>query len=214
MSEVTYVIFHGAYGNANGNWFPYLKQGLCDLGQEVITEQYLIENWDEVEKTGKNFVPTKQTLQNWLQLFEEKVLPQLTNKRLCFVGHSLGPVFILHLIEKYHIDLECAVFVMPFMATLKIGNAWQFDVVNNSFYKSDFNFSLLRKHIPLSYVVYSDNDPYVNSQHALSFANKLGSSPILIKNALHINAPLFEKNPLILELCKTLLNPKDYLNKS
>lgn len=211
MSKITYVIFHGAYGDVNGNWFPYIKQNLLSLGQEVILEQYPVENWDEVEKTGKTFIPTKQTLPNWLIMFKRKVLPRLQQKNLCFIGHSLGPVFILYLVEKFNIKLDCAIFVMPFLQALRNKNAWQFDVVNESFYKTNFDYKKLQKKIPLSYTLYSDNDPYVKSELALSFAKKLNSSPILIKNALHINAPLFTKNPLVLELCKTLLEPTEYL---
>lgn len=211
MQKITYVIFHGAYGNANGNWFPYLKKNLLKLNQEVIIEQYPVEDLDQVEKTGKTFLPTKQTLSNWMQIFEQKTFSRLKDKKLCFVGHSLGPVFILHLVQKYDFKLKCAIFVMPFMQAFDLENAWQFDVVNKSFYKSNFDFSKLKKNIPLSYVVYSDNDPYVKADLALTFAHELGSSPILIKNAFHINAPLFEKNPLVLELCKTILDPSEYL---
>lgn len=211
MKKAAYVIFHGSYGDAKGNWFPYLKQKLEKLGQKVLIEQYPVEDWDEVKKIGKQFIPTKQTLSNWLKVFENKILPQIKNKKLCFIGHSLGPIFILHLIEKYNIKIECGIFVMPFLQALYTENAWQFDVVNASFYKQDFNFKKLKNNIPLSYVIYSDNDPFVSSQLTLEFGKKLGSHSILIKNAFHINAPLFQKNPLVLELCKTLLDPKDYL---
>lgn len=211
MKKITYVIFHGSYGDAKGNWFPNLKQKLEELGQEVLIKQYPVEDWDEVKKVGKQFIPKKQTLQNWFAIFEKKILPRIKNKRLCFVGHSLGPIFILHLTEKYNIKIECGIFVMPFLQALNTEQAWQFDVVNASFYKQDFDFKKLKNNIPLSYVLYSDNDPYVNAKLALEFGKNLDSHSILIKNAFHINAPLFQKNPLVLELCKTLLDPKDYL---
>jgi len=211
MTKITYVIFHGAYGDVKGNWFPYLKKELTNLGQEVIIDQYPVEDWKNVEKAGKSFKPTKQTLSNWMHLFEKNTLPQLKGKKLCFVGHSLGPVFILHLIEKHHLYLECGIFVMPFIEALNTESAWQFDVVNSSFYKKDFDFKRLKKYIPHSYVIYSDNDPFVDVKLALAFGQKLDSCPILIKKSFHISAPLFQKNPLVLELCKTILDPKDYL---
>lgn len=211
MKKVTYVIFHGSYGDVKGNWFPHLKQKLEKLGQEVLIEQYPVEDWDEVKKIGKQFIPTKQTLQNWFTVFEKKILSRIKNKRLCFIGHSIGPIFILHLVEKFNIKIECGIFVMPFLQALNTEIAWQFDIVNESFYKQDFYFQKLKNNIPLSYVIYSDNDPYVSAKLALEFGKNLDSSSILIKNAFHINAPLFQKNPLVLELCKTLLDPKDYL---
>lgn len=206
-----FIIFHGAFGNANGNRFPYLKTELQKLKQDVIIEQFPIENWDEVIKTGISYIPKKQSLSNWLKIFEKKVLPKISkNDKLCFIGHSLGPVFILHLLEKYNIKLDCAIFVMPFMQSLKNKSTWMFDLVNKTFYKSNFNFKALQNNITISYVVYSNND-IVPSNMCLDFAKKLNSNIILLKNAKHINAPQFTKLPLVLELCKSRLDPKVYL---
>ncbi len=212
MDTMTFVIFHGAYGNANGNWFPYVKDELLKLKQNVVLEQFPVEDYDEVVKTGPGYVAKKQTLENWMKFFENKIKPQIDLKqRVCFIGHSLAPLFILHVLTKYKIQLDSAIFVEPFLTSLGLKNTWMFDLVNKTFYKDDFDFEALRKLMPVSYVVWSDNDQFVPRSNLLTVAEKLGSSTISVHNALHINAPLFTKQALVVELCKTRLDPGIYL---
>lgn len=201
-----FILFHGAFGGPEGNWFPQLKEKLESFGQEVVSPQFPVEVWDGVTKKGPNFPPQKQTLKNWLASFEKSVLPKLNKKdKLCFVGHSLGAVFILHLADKYKLQLDSAIFVSPFMSELN--KLWQFDHVNKSFYKANFDFTKLKNLIPLSYVLYSDNDPYVDKKLSLGFAENLKSSPILVTRAGHLNSEVnLNELPLVLELCKTRLD--------
>lgn len=84
---------------------------------------------------------------------------------------------------------------------------WQFDAVNNSFYKTDFDFQKLRKLIPTSYVLYSSNDPYVDKNHSIVFAGALDSSTIYIKRAGHMNSEAnLNEFPLVYELCKSRID--------
>lgn len=204
---MTFVIFHGAFGGPEENWFPQLKESLEGLGQQVITPQFPIDNWDEVTGNGLKVPPKNQTLDNWMKVFSN-ILPEIKDEgKLVFIGHSLGPVFILHIVEKYNIKLDCAIFVIPFMSPLKRPDLWQFDLVNASFYKENFDFEKLRKLIPLSYVLYSDNDPYVDKKYSLKFAEKMGSSKIIVQRAGHMNMEVnLNEFPLVLELCKSRLD--------
>lgn len=205
-----FVIFHGAYGNASGNWFPWLKNELLKLKQEVILEQFPTESWENVEKIGPSFVGENQTLLNWVKTFEVKILPHISKKdKLCFVGHSLGPQFILHLISKFNIQLDSAIFVMPFQRLLGPDD-WMFNVVNNTFMTEDFDYKKLKKLIPLSFSIYSDNDKYVLQEYCEDFAKKMQSTKIVVKGGDHINAPFFTKLPLALELCKTRIDALKY----
>ena len=73
----------------------------------------------------------------------------------------------------------------------------------------EFDFKKLKKLIPVSYVLYSDNDPHVSSAFSLEFAEKLGSKTILVKNGGHLNAESgFTSFPLVLELCKELISSR------
>jgi predicted alpha/beta hydrolase family esterase len=125
--------------------------------------------------------------------------------KLCFVGHSLGPLFILHAVTKYNLHLDSAIFVSPFLD--KLQRSWQIDHVNSSFYKIDFDFDLIKKLIPTSYVIYSDDDPYVHKNYSLMFAHALGSSTILVKRGGHMNSEVnLNEFSLVFDLCLTRLD--------
>ncbi len=198
-----FVIFHGSLGSKDGNWFPDLSKKLTDMGQEVFCPQYPVDDYGTIQKSSQ----TKQSLTSWMDTFEKEVLPHLDlKKKICFVGHSLGNVFILHVLAKHKIQLDCAIFVSPCLDKLGLV-PWQYDLVNTSFYKTDFDFEELVKLTPTSYVLYSDNDPYIEPRRALHFAKVMESSPIFVKKAGHLNAEVnLNEFPLVFELCVTRLD--------
>lgn len=202
-----FVIFHGSFGHPEENWIPELRDSLLALGQEVITPRFPVDDWDEVCKAGPGTKAKYQSLSNWLKVFENDVLPQIKKgEKLCFVGHSIAPVFILHIVSKFKIQLDSAVFASPFMDDIG-GEYWQFKVANGTFYKHDFQWDQLQKLIPTSYVLYSDNDPYIDQKFFLDFGHKMSSSMIMVKRAGHLNASAnLNEFPLILELCKSRLD--------
>lgn len=108
------------------------------------------------------------------------------------------------MVQKYEIQLDSAVFVSPFFELHKI---WQFQSVNQSFYTTDFDFERLQNLIPLSYVLYSDNDPYVPIEQSKLFAQKMHSSEIIIPGGKHLSLqndnPHLKQFPLLLELCRS-----------
>lgn len=196
-----FVIIHGAFGSQEGNWFPQLKEKLESLGQTVLLPQFPVDKWGE---SGN------QSLSSWFNTFEKEILPNIKPKeKLCFVGHSLGPLFILHLVQKYNLKLDSAIFVSPFMD--KLNRFPEIDLVNKSFYKTDFDFDKLKKLIPVSYVLHSDNDPYVAVQHSMLFAKALESSIIFVKKAGHMNSEVnLNEFPLVFDLCNTRLDLSIY----
>lgn len=180
-----FVIFHGAHGHAKENWFPYLAHELEKLNQSVIVPNFP--------------TPENQNLASWFSVFED-IKKDFDQEQLCFVGHSLGPLFILHAVNRYNIQLKDAVFVGPFFEPLGIE---MFDRINETFYQLNFDFNRIKKLIPNSYVVYSDNDHIVQPDKSLRFAEKLGSEIIKVKNGGHLNAAAgFTTFPLVLELCR------------
>ena len=207
-----FVIFHGSFGSTEGNWFPYLKKQLELLNQEVISLQFPVEDYDQITKTGeKKAVAKNQNLANWLNFFQKNILKKIKNdKRIVFIGHSSAPVFILQAVDKFNLKLDCAIFVSPFLGADK--DIWQYELVNRSFFNKDFDFARLKKLIPVSYVIYGDNDPYVKRKYIDEFGVKMGSSFIEIKGGGHLNAEFkFYSFPLVFELCKTRLEAKEYL---
>lgn len=197
---MTFVIFHGSFGHPQEHWFPEVQNRIEQLGHRIYTPKFPADDWDEITKNGEKIPPRTQNLNSWLETWEGFYPTIKEDKELVFLGHSLGPLFILHIVEKYKLRLNSAIFVSPFLTKL-YNVPWQFNHVNATFYKSDFNFDQIRKLIPLSYVVYGEDDPYVDKRYPLLLTNKLKSSLIPVRSGGHINKK--ENYTLILELCKT-----------
>lgn len=200
-----FVIFHGAFASPEAHWFPELQEKLEALNQDVIVPQFPVDEWEIITKAGSSQNSQNQTLTNWFNTFEE-FLPDLKKtEKLCFIGHSLGPLFILHVVSKYNLQLDSAIFVSPFLT--KLNKSWQIDHVNKSFYKNNFDFEKLKRLIPVSYALFSDNDPYVDKKYSLEFTRKLGSAPIPVKKAGHMNSEVnLNEFPLVYELCKSRID--------
>lgn len=199
-----FILFHGAFGSPGSNWLPELKDKLESLGQEAIAPTFPVDTWESVTRQGGRHPSEKQNLANWFTEFEKVRKTFKKGEKLCFIGHSLGPLFILHVVQKYSIHLDSAIFVCPFLE--KLNKSWQIDHVNKSFYKIDFDFQKLKKLIPVSYVLYSNDDPYVDQHYSEDFGKSLGSSMILLKRAGHMNSEVnLNDFPLIMDLCITRL---------
>ena len=182
------------------------------MNQKEILSQYPKDDHEEILKLGpKKAKANLQNLDNWLDYFKKNLLKEIKNdKKVVFVGHSIGPVFILHVLEKFNIQLDCAIFVAPFLWLPKM--AWDYEIPAKTFMKTDFNFEKLKKLVPVSYVVYGDNDTYVDKKYTYEFGSKIGSHFIEVKGGGHLNAEFkFFSFPLIFELCKTRLDTVDYL---
>jgi len=165
---VNIFIIHGAYGNPQENWFPWLKSELEKLGCRVFVPQFP--------------TPEKQTLKNWLKIFEE--YEQYLDENSIVIGHSLGPAFLLNVLEKLDKPIKAAFFVSAFIGLL--GKS-EFDNINSSFVDKNFNWSKIKQNCKKFYLFHSDNDPYVPLQKAKELANNLGVELILVKNAGHFN---------------------------
>lgn len=179
------LIFHGTGGHPMENWFPWLKKELENLGQNVFVPQFPH--------------PKDHPLPDWLAVLKD--YEQYINKDSILIGHSLGGLFLLRVLEKLNHPVEATFFVAAPVGIKPI-----------KFYDSDFAFSgfdfdwekiaTKAKHFT---VYHSDNDPYVSLGNGKELAKKLGIKPTFIPNAGHINAEAgFTKFELLLEDIKKL----------
>ncbi len=201
-----FFIFHGTFTKTTSNWYQEFAKTMRNLGHEVVVPQYPIDDFDAITAIGENQArkktDRKQTLENWTDYFELEILPQC-NGEMVWIGHSLGPVFMLHLLTKFDIKLQGAIFVSPFLERLP-DTSWQFDVANGTFYSNAFDSELLKERVGFSYVLYSSNDPYVPTNHALKFAQLVDSTTLPVKDGHHLGGK-YTKLPLVEELAKTFV---------
>ena len=79
-------IFHGTEGHPKENWFPWLKEKLEAKGYKVFVPQF----------PSPSVIPSK--ISEWFDVF--KNYEQYLNKETILIGHSLGGVFALRVLEK------------------------------------------------------------------------------------------------------------------
>jgi len=197
-----YLIMHGSYGSPGENWFPWLEKELKSKGEEVVLEQFPVDDWNEIEKIGKENIDTyiaEESLNSWDKFFSENILPQIKDQDVVFIGHSIAPVFILHMLAKYDIKIKTAIFVSPFFNIPDAPNVWQFYPVNKTFYSYNFDFEKIKAKIGKSFVVYGDNDPYVPATEPPLFAKSLGSEVHVIPGGRHCGSN-FKEFPLVFDL--------------
>jgi predicted alpha/beta hydrolase family esterase len=166
MADV--FLIHGSYGSPDGNWFPWLKSELGKSGCSVHVPTFP--------------TPARQSLENWLHVF--KKYEGFVNRDTVFVGHSLGPAFILAVLEGLQRPVKAAFFVAGFVS--KLDNP-DFDVINRTFVDRDFDWAGIKRNCRKFYLYASDNDPYVPLGKSGELADKLGHGLKIVKNAGHFN---------------------------
>lgn len=206
-----FLIIHGSFGSPQGNWFPKLQEKLESLNQEVLVPQFPVDDWGEVTRQGIDTNTKHQNLPTWLETFKTLVVPWIGKEKVVIVAHSLGPLFALHAASQWELNIDAAIFVAPFLSLPRNMDHWQIDTANKSFYVHQFDYHRLKQKIPLSYALYSLNDPYVPPTQARAFAHKLGSSLIPITGAKHLSSEFANNDfPLVFELCKTRIPLNQY----
>ncbi len=183
-----FFIIHGSYGNPEENWFPWLKKELEKEGNTCFVP--------------KLPTPKNQNLDTWMKVFKPYLME--IDEETVFIGHSLGPAFILSILEKLNFKVKVCFFVSGFLNLL--GNP-TFDKINETFVQKEFNWKKIKENCSKLYVIHSDNDPYVPLNEAENLANKLGTKVIIIKNAGHFNESSgFKKFDFLLKMIEKDIN--------
>jgi predicted alpha/beta hydrolase family esterase len=184
------IIIHGAYGDGTENWLPWLKSELENLGHQVYVPRFP--------------TPEGQNLENWLKVF--KSYEKLLDEKSIVVGHSIGPAFLLSILEKK--KAKAAFFVAGFIGAFT--GKWadpSFDVINKTIAEKPFDWNKINDNCKRFYLFYSDTDPYVPTEKAFELGGHLGVKPILVKDAGHFNEQAgYKKFELLLDNIKKELD--------
>lgn len=162
-----YVIIHGSYGHPFENWEPWLFKTLTDAGKQVLAPQFPC--------IDQNYVAWKNVMDAYKPFVGEKT---------SFIGHSLGPAFIIDYLLDSGIKVNNLYFAAPFYGFIGIEN---FDKVNQSFFKYD-DISKVNGLFNNSICFYSDNDPYVPLSMSKKIAEQLGARQLIVPKKGHLNA--------------------------
>lgn len=162
-----FVIVHGSFGHPFENWEPSLFEFLESKGKTVLAPQ---------------FPCIDQSYSNWKKVIDA-YLP-FVDEHTSFIGHSLGPAFILDFLLDSEIKVNNLYFAAPFYGFINIK---AFDDVNKTFFMYD-DLTKAQKLFNKAFCFFSDNDPYVPHYLSESISEQLGADKIIIPGGGHLNA--------------------------
>ena len=161
-------IFHGTGGSPEGNWFPWLKQKLEKLNYKVIVPKF------------PN--PEKPNFKAWIESFNS--YKEYLNEETIIIGHSLGGLFLLRVLEKLKHPIFAAFFISAPIGIKPI-RFYDSDLAFSGF---SFDWDKIKKKANYFSVYHSDNDPYICMENGEEIAKQLGVKLNFIPNAGHLNA--------------------------
>lgn len=162
-------IFHGTEGFPEENWFPWLKKELEELNHVVYVPQF----------PSPPEVPAQ--INEWFDVFEN--YKKYINEETIFIGHSLGGVFLLRLLEKIKQNVAMSVFVGTPIGVRPILNYDR----DSSFSGFNFDWNTIQTKSRCFTVFQSDNDPYVSLGNGKVLAKNLKVPLAFVPNAGHFN---------------------------
>lgn len=163
------IIFHGTGGHPEENWFPWLKKELAQHQIEVVIPQFP--------------TPEGQSLAAWNEIF--KKYEDLISEKTIFIGHSLGGLFLLRVLEQLNKKVSAAFFVA---STVGVKPIKFYDADEKFSPGFEFDWESIKKSAGHFSVYHSDNDPYVSLGNGELLAQKLGTKLNCIRNRGHFNA--------------------------
>jgi predicted alpha/beta hydrolase family esterase len=165
----TVFIFHGTEGYPEENWFPWLKEKLEAKGYQVFVPQF----------PTQPIIPAK--IEEWfavLEKYQEKI-----NQGSIIIGHSLGGIFALRVLEKLEQPIKAAIFTGTPIGIKPLFNYER----DGAFSGFKFNWQKIREMANHFAVFQSDDDPYVSLENGKQLSQELGVELSFIPNAGHFN---------------------------
>jgi predicted alpha/beta hydrolase family esterase len=175
------IIIHGTKGSADSNWFPWLAAELHKLHISTIIPALP--------------TPENQSLEQWQQAFALQSGPVSADTIL--IGHSIGAIFALRLLETLSLPVCATVLVSPPKQEIGIP---EYDQLNSTFLERSFNFTKIKVNAGKIIFFMGDNDPYVPKEQMLDLAKDLEVNPTIVKNGGHLNLDSgYSSFPLLLD---------------
>jgi uncharacterized protein len=163
-------IFHGTEGHPEENWFPWLKGELESRGCNVFVPQF----------PSPPVVPAK--VGEWLDILKE--YESKIDENAILIGHSLGGIFTLRILEKLAHPVRAAFFVGTPIGIRPISNYKR----DEAFSGFSFDWEAIKRKAGHVGVFHSDDDPYVGLENGQALARNLGVELSFVPNAGHFNA--------------------------
>ena len=165
-------IIHGLDGMPNSGWKLWL---LSELRKSKISASALLMP-----------SPHDPKMKEWVSVIKNSVL--VPDEETFFVGHSLGVAAILRYLEtlKEGQKIGGAVLVSgPYIKIDKL-NKKSFARRADSFFRTDFAFSKIKKSCKKFAIIHGDDDDVVPFNHAEVLSKKLNCQITIVHNGGHL----------------------------
>ncbi len=162
-------IFHGTEGYPQENWFPWLKEKLETKGYRIFVPQFPSPPGEPASVNA------------WFEVLKE--YNQHINDDMILIGHSLGGIFTLRILEQLKLPVKAAILVGTPIGVRPIQNYDR----DSSFSGFSFDWPTIKASAKQFVVYQSDDDPYVSLGNGEQLAKKLGVDLTFIPNAGHFN---------------------------
>jgi hypothetical protein len=163
-------IFHGTEGYPEENWFPWMKKELEQKRYKVFIPQF----------PSPPVVPSK--ISEWFDVLKD--YEKYINEDTILIGHSLGGIFTLRILEKLNRKVKAACFIGTPIGVRPIKNYDR----DSSFSGFDFDWKSIKDKADNFVVFQSDDDPYVGLDNGKELAKHLDVNLDFVPNAGHFNA--------------------------
>jgi predicted alpha/beta hydrolase family esterase len=183
---VNIIILHGWAGTPRGSWRGWLADQLTVSGSQFIVLCPELPNADHPKQD------------EWIAKIKE--VAEKFDDEIMLIGHSLGAVAILRLLETLENQerIKAAILICGFTNNLGIEEI-------KDFFKNEFDWDKIRKGAEKFVIINSDNDPYMKIEEGKILHEKLGGELIIEHNAGHINeASGYKEYSRLLEIIRIL----------
>jgi len=181
-----FIFIHSTGGNPDECFYPWLRKELEKKGHKVYTPFFP--------------TPVDQKLDKWLEEF--KPYQKHVNKDTIFMGRSIGPAFILRLLERSEVKVKAAFLVCGFCSDIGLH---EFRPLISTFVDPKFNWKKIQVNCDKFFVYNSDNDPVVPVEKAQQLARNVYAPLITVKGAGHF---AFRKFPRLLKDIENFIKSK------
>ncbi|HYF28783.1 MAG TPA: alpha/beta fold hydrolase [Candidatus Paceibacterota bacterium] len=180
------ILVHGWDGTPNTGWFPWLQRELEARGFVVVAPQ--------LPDTDAPRIAT------WVPALAEAI--GTVGEHMYLVGHSMGCQAILRYLEALPAGQKVggAIFVAGFFRPLTGLETDEEREIDAEWANTPIDTDKVRSHLPESFALFSDDDPWVPAENAKDFRDRLGSETLIQHGQRHFNEGAgFTTLPIVLE---------------
>jgi predicted alpha/beta hydrolase family esterase len=162
-------IIHRWSGSPNDDWRPWLKQELENRNYEVVVPEMPDTDTPMIEK--------------WVERIKKIV--GIPDEEVLFIGHSIGCQAILRYLEIIQEPIFGAIFVAGWSKLENLEDK-ETEEIARPWLETPINLDKVKKVLPQSALLISDNDPYGAFEENKTYFSRLGSRIIVLHHAGHI----------------------------